>query len=74
MTATATDAPATPLRQARDHLGYSRERVAAQLDPPISSKTLERWEKPSAKVPLWRLKQLARLYRVGVARLQETDA
>lgn len=67
-----TTATVTPLRGARENLGYSRERVAAQLDPPIASKTLERWEKPGAKVPLWRLKQLARLYRVGVARLQES--
>lgn len=70
MTAAAA-VPTTQLRVQRDRLGYSRERVAAQLDPPISSKTLERWEKPGARVPLWRLKQLARIYRVGVARLQE---
>jgi DNA-binding XRE family transcriptional regulator len=64
----------TPLRAARERLGYSRERTAAQLDPPISSKTLERWEKPGARVPLWRLKQLAKIYRVGVARLEESAA
>lgn len=23
-----------------------REKVAAQLDPPVSSKTIERWEEP----------------------------
>jgi DNA-binding XRE family transcriptional regulator len=61
----------TNLRAARERLGYARERVAAKLDPPIASKTLERWEKPGANVPLWRLKQLARIYRVAVASLQE---
>jgi hypothetical protein len=64
----------TPLRRERDRIGYSRERVAAQLDPPISSKSLERWEKPGARVPLWRLKQLAKLYRVALARLQAEKA
>lgn len=59
----------TPLRQAREAEGRSREKVAAALDPPVSSKTIERWEKPGANVPGWRLKQLAALYGVGVKRL-----
>lgn len=54
------------LRTARDRLGLSRERVAAQLDPPISSKTLERWEKVDANVPLWRREQLADIYGCDV--------
>lgn len=69
-----SDTGKTPLRSAREHLGKSRERVAAELDPPVSSKTIERWEKPGARVPLWRLKQLARIYRIGVARLTERAA
>lgn len=59
----------TPLRAARDRLGLARERVAAQLDPPISSKTLERWE-GGADVKRWRLKQLAAVYGVDVKELE----
>lgn len=36
------------LRAARERAGMGREYVAARLDPPISSKTLERWEVPGA--------------------------
>lgn len=54
----------TQLRQAREARGLARERVAALLEPPISSKTLERWEKPGYSVPAWRLDQLAELYKV----------
>lgn len=57
------------LRAARDKQGLSRERVAAQLDPPISSKTLERWEAPGAGVKRWRLEQLAILYGCEVAEI-----
>lgn len=64
----------TPLRGQRDRLGLSRERVAAQLEPPISSKTLERWETPGYTVPLWRLEQLAALYKCAIADVQEHDA
>ena len=60
----------TPLRAARDKLGLARERVAGQLDPPISAKTLERWEAPGANVKLWRLQQLAAIYDVDVAELE----
>lgn len=67
-----TDTAATPLRKARDHKGLPRERVAAQLDPPISSKTLERWESPAyiGKVPLYRMEQLAVIYGQSVRKLQ----
>lgn len=61
----------TPLREARDRLGLGRERVAPQLDPPISSKTLERWEAAGADVvDLWRLRQLAAIYGVEVEELR----
>lgn len=64
-----TDTP-SPLRLARDRAGISRERVAAQLDPPISSKTLERWEKKAGKtISLGRLEQLAAIYDVPVGDL-----
>jgi DNA-binding transcriptional regulator YiaG len=59
----------TPLRAARDRLGLPRERVAPQLDPPISSKTLERWE-AGAEVKLWRLQQLAAIYGVTAEELE----
>jgi DNA-binding transcriptional regulator YiaG len=52
----------SPLRAARERKGYSREWVAAQLDPPVSSKTIERWEERPEKVKGYRLEQLADLY------------
>jgi DNA-binding transcriptional regulator YiaG len=60
----------TPLRLAREKRGLARERVAAQLDPPISSKTLERWETPGYPVPEWRLEQLAELYKTRINKLR----
>jgi DNA-binding XRE family transcriptional regulator len=60
------------LRRARDELGLPRERVAPRLDPPISAKTLERWEKGITLAPRWRLQQLARIYRVKEHDLRET--
>jgi DNA-binding transcriptional regulator YiaG len=66
-----TDVIKTPLRAARDKKGLSRERVCVTLNPPISSKTLERWEEPGYRVPEWRLDQLALIYGVKVRRLQE---
>lgn len=58
-----------PLWRARLAEGLSREHVARLLDPPISAKTLERWEK-GANVPPWRLKQLAHVYRVRIRDLE----
>ena len=52
------------LWRVRDDLGLPRERVAAQLDPPVSAKTIERWEKGVTRAPRWRLQQLARVYGV----------
>lgn len=60
----------TPLRTVRDRLGLPRERVASRLDPPISSKTLERWESGETEIKLWRLQQLAALYDVAVDELR----
>ena len=59
----------SPLWRARQKEGLSREHVSRLLDPPISAKTLERWEK-GAKVPPWRLKQLAHVYRLRVRELE----
>jgi transcriptional regulator with XRE-family HTH domain len=63
----------TRLRQAREEIGLSREAVTRrpELDPPISMKTLERWEAPGVTIKRWRLKQLARIYGVPTAELQE---
>jgi transcriptional regulator with XRE-family HTH domain len=66
MTPTATT---NQLRPVRDRLGLPRERVAAKLDPPISSKTLERWEAGETKPKLYRLQQLAVIYGVDIAEL-----
>jgi DNA-binding transcriptional regulator YiaG len=62
----------TPLRQARERLELSREAVTRHpaLNPPISTKTLERWEQPGARIKRWRLKQLARIYGVPISELQ----
>jgi DNA-binding transcriptional regulator YiaG len=64
--------PVSPLRTARENAELSREAVARrpELEPPISSKTLERWEVPGARVKQWRLKQLARIYGVTAAELR----
>jgi Helix-turn-helix domain len=59
------------LRLARERVELSREAVTRrpELNPPISTKTLERWEIPGARVKRWRLKQLARIYGVTIADL-----
>lgn len=56
----------TNLREARDRLGYSREHVVRrpELDPPITTKTLERWESGETPVKGYRLRQLARIYEM----------
>ncbi len=54
----------TALRLARENAGLGREEVTRLLDPPISAKTLERWEergRPSK--PYW-LVRLADIYGV----------
>jgi len=57
------------LRAVRDRLGLPRERVASKLEPPISSKTLERWEAGETKPKLYRVQQLAAIYGVDVSEL-----
>ena len=65
----------TPLRAAREQAELSREAVTRrrELDPPISAKTLERWEQPGYRVKRVRLRQLARIYGVTLAELQGND-
>jgi DNA-binding transcriptional regulator YiaG len=65
-----TSASVTPLRAARDWAELSQEAVARQLEPPVSVKTLARWEQPGARVKRVRLQQLAVIYGVSVAELQ----
>lgn len=59
----------TPLWLARERTGLSREAVVRQLDPPISTKTLERMENGKAPLKGFRLKQLAAIYDVAADEL-----
>lgn len=61
------------LREARDATGLSREIVARMLEPPCSTKTIERWEK-GWNIKRWRLKQLAEIYGVPVDSLNGKQA
>lgn len=47
----------------RDASALSRERAARLLSPPVSMKTLERWEKGLTRCPDWRRQQLELLNR-----------
>jgi DNA-binding transcriptional regulator YiaG len=64
----------TPLWQARERTGLSRETVSRLLDPPISSKTLERMERGEAPLKGYRLKQLAVIYEVPLDDLETAAA
>ena len=59
---------------ARERKGFSREEVARLLDPPVSMKTLERWEKGVTPIKRWRLEQLARVYGQRASELLEEQA
>lgn len=61
----------SPLWRARETEGLSREAVVRQLEPPVTTKTLERWEKDITPCPRYRLRELARIYRTKLADLQE---
>lgn len=63
----------SPIWMAREAEGLSREKAAQLLDPPVTSKTLERWEK-GAKVPRWRIRQLAKAYRTKIGELTKVAA
>lgn len=58
---------------ARRAAGFSRERVAAMLKPPVSTRTIERWEDANEikRNRLVRLRQLAKLYDVDVSTLAD---
>jgi DNA-binding transcriptional regulator YiaG len=63
-----------PIWAARKAEGLAREKVVRQLEPPVSAKTLERWERGVSPVPNWRLRQLAVVYGVTVASLKAAAA
>ena len=48
----------------REEAGLTRQMVADLLDPPITAKTLERWEKGVSPISDRRMGQLALVYRV----------
>jgi DNA-binding transcriptional regulator YiaG len=52
----------TDIRDLREKVGLGRERVVRELEPPVTAKTLERWEKGSTPIPGWRDSQLRALY------------
>lgn len=60
------------MRKVRDDAGFSREMVVRrpELDPPITTKTLERWE-AGARVKTFRYKQLALIYGVAFEDLRD---
>lgn len=49
VTMTDTNDLAVALKTARKNAGLSLERAAGQLVPPVSSRTLFRWEEPGAR-------------------------
>jgi transcriptional regulator with XRE-family HTH domain len=62
------------LRLTREEAGLTREQVARLLDPPISTRTLIRWEDGSTPIPYHRMRQLALIYRVNRRDLVESVA
>lgn len=56
------------LKEAREARGLSRERVASMLWPPISAKTLQRWEERNeiTRDRRVRYRQLAEVYEVDI--------
>jgi hypothetical protein len=50
------------MRVRRERLGLSRERIAGRLEPPVTAKTIERWEKGVSPLPGYRRIQLDVLY------------
>lgn len=64
----AIEVTPSTLKDAREAAGLSRERVAGMLVPPISAKTLQRWEDKN-EIPRdarLRYRQLAHIYEVDV--------
>jgi DNA-binding transcriptional regulator YiaG len=62
------------LRTVREDAGLTREQVCALLDPPVTTKTLERWEKGEYQPDDRRMGQLAMIYRVTRRKLVTGNA
>ena len=62
------------LRTVREDAGLTREQVCQLLDPVISTKTLERWEKGTHTPSDRRMSQLAMIYRVPRRKLVTGNA
>lgn len=60
-----------PIWDARKAESLSREQVVRLLEPPITTKTLERWERCITPAPKWRVRQLAQIYRVKADELEK---
>ena len=63
------DRDPTALQMARETERLSCEQVGRLIDPPVSGRTVKRWEKGEASLDYWRLRQLAQVYRVPVDEL-----
>lgn len=64
-------APANILRSVREKLGLSQAAVAAKLN--ITPAAVGHYEKGIAKPPIERAKQLARLLKIDVAKIEVSD-
>lgn len=56
---------------AREAEGLSREKAVRRLTDPVSTKTLERWEKGVTPTPRHLLRELAAIYQVTVEAIEE---
>ncbi len=65
------DSEKTLLWLAREDAGLTRSQVAALVQPPVASKTIERWETGETPVSHQRMRQLALIYRVSLGRLAQ---
>jgi transcriptional regulator with XRE-family HTH domain len=54
---------------AREDAGLTREQVCQILEPGVSTKTLERWERGETPISHQRMRQLALVYRVKLREL-----
>jgi transcriptional regulator with XRE-family HTH domain len=57
------------LRELREERGLSRFRLALELDPPVTERTISRWETRESAIPDDRKIELARVLEVTVEEL-----
>lgn len=60
----------SPMWLAREREGLSREKATRRLSEPVSTKTLERWERGITPAPRSALRELAEIYRVDLADIE----